>query len=153
MTPLATFLPARDYLPIPLTRAASGHLALAEARMNGQEASLYLDAGAGQSVLDLAFAKRLRLALTRDQHQGAGAGGGGLALFHTLVARLELAGFTERDFACMVMDLAHVNAGLRERGLAPMDGIIGGDVLQRRAAVIDCGQSVLFLRIPPACAA
>jgi hypothetical protein len=153
MTPLATFLTARDYVSLALTRAASGHLALAAARVNGQEATLYLDTGAGQTLLDLAFAQRLRLPLTEDARRGAGAGGGGLALFQTVVAQLTLATFAEPDWACAVMDLTHVNAGLRQRGLAPMDGIIGGDLLQRREAVIDYRQSVLFLKIPPARAA
>ena len=153
MTPLATFLTAQGYVPLALTRVASGHLALAEARVNGQPATLYLDTGAGQTLLDLAFARGLRLPLTEGESRGVGAGGGGLGLFHTVVTRLTLADFTEQDWTCAVMDLAPVNAGLCQRGLAPMDGIIGGDLLQRREAVIDYRQSVLFLKIPLAPAA
>ena len=146
MTSLAAFLTAQGYRPIGLARLASGHLVLAEARVNGQPARLFLDTGAGQTVLDLAFARKLGLPLAADSRRGAGAGGGSLAIFNATVAELTLAGSNERDVACAAMDLAHVNDGLRRRGLDPMDGVIGGDLLARGEAVIDCRQAVLYLR-------
>ena len=146
MTPLTGFLTGLGYKPIPLTRAPSGHLAFATAQVAGRTASLYLDTGAGQTVLDLGFARGLGLPLRAVELKGAGAGGGGLALFHAILPRLVLAEWVETEVPCKAMDLGHVNAGLRARGLAPMDGIIGGDLLQRREAVIDYRQSVLFLR-------
>ncbi|HUL54741.1 MAG TPA: hypothetical protein VLT83_15160, partial [Opitutaceae bacterium] len=91
-------------------------------------------------------ARRRGLSLTPDACRGTGAGGGGLAVLTTVVSQLSLASFTELDFACLVMDLAHVNAGLKQRGLAPIDGIIGADLLEARAAVIDYKAAVLYLR-------
>ena len=144
--PLARFLTARKFVPLPLIKAPTGHLGLAHAMVNGRAANLWLDTGAGQTVLDLKFARGLGLSLTPDACRGAGAGGVGLAVLATVVSQLTLAGFTELDFRCVVMDLDHVNAGLKQRGLAPIDGIIGADLLERREAVIDYKASVLFLR-------
>ena len=144
--PLARFLTVRKFVPLPLIKAPTGHLALARARVNGHAAALWLDTGAGRTVLDRKFARKLGLALTPDACRGAGAGGSGLAVLTTVVSQLSLASFTELDFACLVMDLAHVNAGLKQRGLAPIDGIIGADLLEARAAVIDYKAAVLYLR-------
>jgi hypothetical protein len=143
---LARFLTARKFVPLPLTRTPTGHLALAQARVNGRDATLWLDTGAGRTILDRKFARRLGLSLTPDACRGSGAGGGGLAVLTTTVSQLTLAGFTELDFRCLVMDLDHVNAGLKQRGLAPIDGIIGADLLEGREAVIDYQTSVLYLK-------
>jgi hypothetical protein len=144
--PLARFLTARKFVPLPLIKTSTGHLGLAHAMVNGRAANLWLDTGAGQTVLDLKFARELGLSLTPDACRGAGAGGGGLTVLATVVSQLTLAGFTEFDFRCVAMDLDHVNASLKQRGLPPIDGIIGADLLERREAVIDYRASVLFLR-------
>jgi hypothetical protein len=144
--PLARFLAVRRFVPLPLKKAPTGHLGLSHAMVNGHAANLWLDTGAGQTVLDLKFARELGLSLTPDACRGAGAGGGGLAVLTTVVSRLTLAGFTELDFRCLAMDLDHVNAGLKQRGVAPIDGIVGADLLETREAVIDYKASVLYLR-------
>ena len=144
--PLARFLTARKFVPLPLVKTPTGHLALAQAMVNGHDASLWLDTGAGQTVLDLKFARELGLSLTPDVCRGAGAGGGGLPVLASVVSQLTLAGVTELDFRCLVMDLDHVNAGLKQRGLARIDGIIGADLLEDREAVIDYKASVLYLK-------
>jgi hypothetical protein len=46
------------------------------------------------------------------------------------------------------MDLTHVNQSLALKGEAPIDVILGADVLQGHAAIIDYGSSSLFLKIP-----
>jgi hypothetical protein len=44
------------------------------------------------------------------------------------------------------MDLNHVNAALAQKGTSPVDAILGVDVFDAQAAVIDYGSSSLFLR-------
>ena len=144
--PLARFLAARNFVPLPLVRTPSGHLELVQATVNGREARLWLDTGASRTMLDLRFARDLGLALTAQARCGAGAGGGGMAVQGAVLSQLTLAGFSEPDFGCLVMDLGHVNAGLKQRGLPAIDGIVGADLLERREAVIDYKASVLYLR-------
>ena len=44
------------------------------------------------------------------------------------------------------MDLTHVNAALAQKGVAAVDVILGVDVFDAHAAVIDYGSGSLFLR-------
>jgi hypothetical protein len=44
------------------------------------------------------------------------------------------------------MDLSHVNAALALKGSAQVDVILGVDVFERQAAVIDYASSSLFLK-------
>jgi len=144
--PLARLLEARGFAALRLVKMATGHRALAKSRVNGHAARLWLDTGAGQTVLDLKLARALGLPLTPRAGHGAGAGGGGLKVMATVVSRLRLDGFTEIDFRCLAMDLDHVNAGLKQRRMKPIDGIIGADFLEHREALIDYKASVLYLR-------
>ena len=51
-----------------------------------------------------------------------------------------------RPKALYAMDLIHVNAALALKGAAPVDVILGVDVFETHAAVIDYGTSSLFLK-------
>jgi hypothetical protein len=44
------------------------------------------------------------------------------------------------------MDLSHVNSALALKGAAAVDVILGVDVFEKQAAVIDYGSSSLFLK-------
>ena len=46
----------------------------------------------------------------------------------------------------LAMDLTHVNAALAQKGVAPCDVILGADVFDAHAAIIDYGSDSLFLR-------
>jgi hypothetical protein len=45
------------------------------------------------------------------------------------------------------MDLAHVNQSLSLTGESPVDVILGADVFEAHAAVIDYGSLSLFLKV------
>jgi hypothetical protein len=45
------------------------------------------------------------------------------------------------------MDLTHVNQSLALKGESPVDVILGADVFEAHAAVIDYGSSSLFLKV------
>jgi hypothetical protein len=51
-----------------------------------------------------------------------------------------------RPKALYAMDLSHVNAALALKGAAPVDVILGVDVFEKQAAVIDYGTNSLFLK-------
>ncbi len=52
-----------------------------------------------------------------------------------------------RPRALLAMDLTHVNQSLALKGEAPVDVILGADVFEAQAAVIDYGSSSLFLKL------
>ena len=77
---------------------------------------------------------------------GTGAGGTNLRVFRVCGAELQLGDATPKFDALLAMDLAHVNAALPQKGVAPVNMIFGIDVFDEHAAIIDYGSASLFLR-------
>ncbi len=142
---LADFLAPFDYAPIELVRAGTGHLRLASSSVNGRPIMLYLDTGAGRTVLDLACARRLGLTL-HESAQGGGLGAAEVRAYRGTVDRLALGPIEEKNITVHALDLTHMNQALAARGEAPMDGVVGADLLDAREAVIDYRQLRLFLK-------
>jgi len=145
MSLLAEYLAPFDYQSVRLRRSPTGHLQL-DGAINGVAATFYLDTGAGRTVLDLTQARGRGLPLVET---GTGAGGLGTtsaATYRTVVGRLALQAAEETDLTVAVVDLSHVNQALRARGAEPLDGVIGGDLLEAREAIIDCKNLQLHLR-------
>jgi Aspartyl protease len=145
MNPLGDYLARFDYTVIPLRRGPTGHLQV-EGALNDAAASLYLDTGAGQTVLDLGQARSRGLPLTEAIRPAGGLGTTTMAAYRTVLRRLSLHTIEEADFPVAVIDLSHVNQGLRARGAALMDGVLGADLLEAREAVIDYKHLQLFLK-------
>ncbi|HET7536279.1 MAG TPA: retropepsin-like aspartic protease [Candidatus Didemnitutus sp.] len=145
MDPLADHLARFDYAAVPLRRGPTGHLSIA-AVLDGAPACFYLDTGAGRTVLDLACARGRGLALTSDTPAASGLGTATMVTHRAPVRTFELGGVTEIDFLATVIDLSHVNQGLRARGAETMDGVLGADILEAREAVIDYKRLQLYLK-------
>ncbi len=145
MKSLDSYLAPLDYAAVPLRRGLTGHLQL-DGAINGVAASFYLDTGAGKTVLDLAQARRRDLCLTEVDRGASGLGTARMAAYRTVVGRLALHTTEETDLAVSVIDLSHVNQALLARGALLMDGVIGGDILEAREAIIDCKRLQLYLR-------
>lgn len=146
MDPLGEHLARFDYTALHLRRAATGHLFLERATINGRGVTLYLDTGAGRTVIDTAAARALGLTLEADGQNAGGVGATGMASFRTRIAWLDLGEIVETNFAANAIDLSHVNAGLRARGELPMDGVLGANLFDAREAVIDYRRLRLFLK-------
>jgi len=145
MNPLDEYLAPLAYASIPLRRSPTGHLQL-DGTINGVAASFYLDTGAGRTVLDLGQARLRGLALVESGRAAGGLGTTGMTAYRTTLGQLGLHGVEATDLTVAVVDLAHVNQALRARGAQPMDGVIGGDLLEAREAIIDCKRLQLHLR-------
>jgi hypothetical protein len=109
--------------------------------------AVLIDTGAASTVVSLALARELGLTLTKLEMRGGGAGGVGLEIFHLTDATLSLGEVQPRCRALLAMDLGHVNQSLALKGEAPVDVVLGADVFEAQAAVIDYGSSSLFLKV------
>jgi hypothetical protein len=58
---------------------------------------------------------------------------------------LRLGEVVPRPHALVAMDLSHADAALAQGGAAPIEAILGVDVYEAQAAVIDYGSASLFL--------
>lgn len=115
--------------------------------MSGRPVAVLIDTGAASTVVSLALAWELGLTHTKLEMKGGGAGGAQLDIFHLADATLSLGDLQPRCRALLAMDLAHVNQSLALKGEPPIDVILGADVFEAQAAVIDYGSSSLFLKV------
>ena len=147
--PIGDVLVGEGHAEIALGRGADNHLEAAGpgVRINGHPARLIVDTGAQISVLDRRSVKRMRLRAERTGVKVFGAlGGPGERLHAALAPSLQIGPFEARPFLFGVASLATLNDA-RERGQAPVDGIIGADVLRTQCWVIDCAAPRMFVRL------
>ena len=142
---LAVFLEAEGYQRIPLSRNGVGHFEAA-GTLAGRPIRVLIDTGAASTVVSLSLARELGLNVTPLGRMGGGAGGAQLEVFQLDGVELKLQGASPRPKSLYAMDLNHVNAALASKGATPVQAILGIDVFDRQAAVIDYATSSLFLR-------
>jgi hypothetical protein len=143
---LPAFLSELGFHQICLSRSGVGHFHAAGS-LSGHPVAVLIDTGAASTVVDVSLARELRLTVTKLEMKGGGAGGAHLDIFHLTDATLSLGDVRPRTRALLAMDLAHVNQSLALKGEAPVDVILGADVFEAQAAVIDYGSSSLFLKV------
>jgi hypothetical protein len=142
---LATFLREAGYQQVPLTRSGVGHFHAAGS-LDAHAVDILLDTGAASTVVSLALARQLGITLNKLDVTGGGAGGANLEIHALVGATLSLGDVRPRPRALFAMDLTHVNQSLALKGEAPVDVILGADVFEAQAAVIDYASSSLFLQ-------
>ncbi len=131
---LPMFLEAAGYRRIALSRNGVGHFE-ASGTLAGCAVRVLIDKGA-----------ELGLKLTAMGRVGGGAGAAQLEVFELHDAELKIGDVRPRTRALYAMDMTHVNAALALKGTTPVDAILGVDVCENQAAVIDYGSSSLFLK-------
>lgn len=145
MNELADFLAARGYLRVPLTRSGVGHFHTA-GTLNGRRVEVLVDTGAACTVVAMSVVQTLGLRSEWLDREAGGAGGA-LDQFRVDGADLRLGSFIPRLAGPVGLDFEHVNAPLRAQGSAEVDVILGVDVFDAHAAIIDYSSQSLFLRV------
>lgn len=143
---LANFLRARGFVRVPLHANAVGHFEIV-AQVNGHAARLVLDTGASHTVFARTSAERFGLETTESADRARGLGESDHATATTTLNELRLGDARLRDVAARTLDLSHLNKALEARGGAPIDGVIGGDLLRPAEAIIDYARATLYLRV------
>ncbi|VXB34547.1 conserved exported hypothetical protein [Luteimonas sp. 9C] len=149
-TALARALAPAGYTAVPMTRHGDAHLTVS-VRINDVAGTFILDTGAGRTVIDRAAQSRFDQGrATRAGGRATGAGGSGMAIRALPGNRLRIGDYRDDAFTVHFLALDHVNAAFSQRGEAPVDGVIGADILERGGAVIDYPNLRLYLRTPAA---
>lgn len=141
---LGEFLHANGYVAVPLSRSGVGHFHT-QGALNDREISVLIDTGAASTVVSLDIAREMGLPLTKLDTFGGGAGGARLDVYGLSEASFRLGDISPRVRALLAMDLTHVNEAVALKGSEPIDAILGVDVLEAHAAVIDYGSTSLYL--------
>ncbi len=144
MTELTDFLAARGYLQILLTRSGVGHFH-ASGTLNGRSVEVLVDTGAACTVVAMSVVEALGL---RSEwiDRGAGGAGGPLDQFRVYGADFRLGSLSPRLAGPVGLDFEQVNAPLRAHGSVEVDMILGVDVFDAHAAIIDYASQSLFLK-------
>jgi hypothetical protein len=143
MSELAEFLAARGYVPLRLTRSAVGHFHTA-GTLNGKPLEVLVDTGASCTVVAMSLVQSLGLHHERAGDDAGGAGGA-VAQFLVTGADLRLGPFAPRLSCLAGMDFEYINAALTAQGSTAVDLILGVDVFDSHAAVIDYASQTLYL--------
>jgi hypothetical protein len=96
-------------------------------------------------VVSLALAQELGLEIQPLGRRGGGAGGANLEIFEIRGGDLRLGSVVPRTRGLFAVDLTQVNASLAQKAATPVV-ILGVDVFDAQAAVIDYGTGSLFLK-------
>ena len=148
MVDLESFLKEKGFQRIELTRNAAGHFQL-RGELNGRAVTVIVDTGAGHTLISLTLARELGLEPVKLSDAGGGAGGVNLAVYRVPEAELRVGGVPTDGGGLLAMNHSHVNEGMACKGGAPVHVVLGADVFDSRAAVIDYGSSSLFLKMAP----
>ncbi|MBP9902273.1 MAG: retropepsin-like domain-containing protein [Verrucomicrobia bacterium] len=116
-------------------------------QINGRAVEFLVDSGAMWSCLTTETAHALALPIFPSANRITGAAVAGKRGFGvTTVRDFELGGRQEARVTLAVLELGDWGLGPNGRTLRAVGGILGGDQLSARAAVIDCGQLKLWQR-------
>jgi Aspartyl protease len=144
MNDLAQFLTSSGYIQIPLSRSVVGHFHTA-GTLNGHTVEVLVDTGAACTVVALSVVEALGL---QSEFIDANAGGAGGALDQFFVhgGDLRLGSFLPRVPTLVGINFEHINAPLLAQGSAEVHVILGMDVFDAHAAVIEYAGRSLFLK-------
>ena len=151
---LASFLGPQGYAIVPLGRASGPHLEVT-ARINGVSGHFLVDTGAQITVVSASTLGKFHLTAVKTGVRVYGAvGGPGETIQAALASRLQIGPCAASPFLLGVSDLSalnrgrvpHDDQGRPVRNIVPFDGIIGADVLQSFAFLIDCNSLRLYVR-------
>jgi predicted aspartyl protease len=141
----AKLLTAEGYLAVSLVRSSSGLLEI-PAQVAGSAATFFLDTGAPRTCLDHAKAQRLELSPRQTDDRTLGVGGAGQPASYVAMPDFSIGLCSMPGVEAAMMDLSHVNKVRERRGDRPIDGVVGSDILDARAAILDYDGLTLYLR-------
>lgn len=141
---LSDFLKTYGYISIQMSNNALGHFE-AHASINGVESLLLVDTGAARTVIARDRAAKYSLELIESEETAGGLGTTAHQFYTGTVDALIVDSININSMPVWVMDLEHVNKALEARGGRVVDGLIGGDLLGSKHAIIDYRNSILYL--------
>ena len=136
----------KGYTKIPLHLNSVGHLELG-VEIDGISTVFLLDTGAGNTVIDIGFAKENLGEFASIEMQGGGVGTSSLGLFHRQVDVFKIAAIELREFDLYAADFQHIKDTLAKKGISePANGVLGADILVKYSAIIDYKKQQLYLK-------
>jgi hypothetical protein len=116
-------------------------------KVNEKEASMILDTGASRSVFDESRITTFVDDNSVEDHDrlSSGLGTNTMTSKKVTIEKLQLGEIIIDNYEATILDLMHVNQSYEKLDLAPVDGVLGGDILSDYKAVIDYAKKELIL--------
>ena len=110
----------------------SNNLIVVSATINGNDASMILDTGAGKTIISSDAVRRLGL---QEAHETcvAGGAGGSVELSSVELDLLAIGKARQREMTVMTMDMSDLSAQLEKK----VDGVLGFDFLSNYKITVD----------------
>ncbi|MBL4593928.1 MAG: clan AA aspartic protease [Flavobacteriales bacterium] len=115
--------------------------------INGKEASMILDTGASRTVFD----ETRIMEFVDDNHiedhdrLSSGLGTNSMTSKKVLIGKIQIGEIEIVGYDATILDLQHVNQSYEKLELEPVEGVLGGDILNDYNAVIDYANKELIL--------
>jgi len=118
-------------------------------KINGKKACLILDTGASRTVFDETRIANFIGNDTLKKHDRLSTGLGTTTMTSKKVTlkKIQLGNLVIKDYQATILDLQHVNQSYLKLDLDPVDGVLGGDILNDYQAVIDYKNEALVLNM------
>jgi len=116
-------------------------------KINGKEACMILDTGASRTVFDeTRITSFVTDNVVEEQNRlSSGLGTNTMTSKKVAIEKLQLGEIEVTNYNGTVLDLVHVNQSYEKLDLTPVDGILGGDILNDYQAIIDYAKKELTL--------
>ena len=116
--------------------------------INGKSASMILDTGASRTVFDETRIANFVAAETIEEQDNlsTGLGTNTMESKKVVIDKLQIGEIKIEYYNAAVLDLMHVNQSYEKLEIAPVDGVLGGDILNDYNAVIDYEKKELVLK-------
>ncbi len=131
-----------NYIEVPINIISiqdDGFHIIAEGLINNKVARFVVDTGASRTVFDkdriLTYIDNPEFA--EKEGLSAGIGGTDISSFIFTLEELSFGELTIKDYQAVAMDLSNVNDSYAMIKLPPVDGVLGGDLLNKFKAVIN----------------
>ena len=142
---LKDFLEDQGYTRVKLKRTVTNHFEI-RATINGVKGKFILDTGASKSCLGTDEIDHFGLATEETEHKASGAGPTEIETLISNNNSLKIGKFHLAGTELILIDLQHINSALEKQEAAPVNGIIGADILHKGRAVIDYDKKYLYLK-------
>jgi clan AA aspartic protease (TIGR02281 family) len=120
--------------------------------INGKEANLLIDTGASRTVFDqdrvMRFFGDETIDFEMNEKLSTGLGTNTMESRTLQLDEVRLGELLIKDYTAVVLEMSHINESYSKLDLPGIDGVIGGDLLERYGAVIDYGSRELRFSAP-----
>lgn len=146
METLQEYLSHKGYTKTKLKMTKTNHFEI-KATVNGVKGRFILDTGASSSCVGFKALETFNLIAKDSKIKAAGAGALNMETKISKKNTVKIGKWKNKRIELILFNLTHINTALSTHNAAPVDGIIGADILKKAKAIIDYNSKHLYLKL------